>query len=430
MTGLREMFEDAAEQTPPTRMLADEVYGAGRRRWRRRRAVLAGGAAAVATSLTLVLATVLLPGGAGTPDVVADGPTPRTTASGEPPTSGTLPGDGIVQWVGAGDARRGYVAMSTCSPERQPCRKTVWQLVGSDDGGRNWSVRGAPVDVAGLAVLGPDALLAEVLDAATPGVPRLMTSRDGGRSWQAPQAGPEVPAAPPGHPVVCWPVPGADPQASVAPALRPCELHALDPEANRLSPLANRVPLVLSDLLLVRQTSGRLWAPGLDPATGRPAVAISPDAGRTWSRHVFADGPACGTGGCVAPKVTVGPGTDGYAVISTMSEQAVHRYTAVTGWQRVTAVDALPLGDSDLGSFVTADGSHVLYQDSGRTGLGYRFWAARDGAAEYRQVELDGLPPMAGPPQRTPDGFYYARDTGTGIYGSTDGWHWYPMSGR
>ncbi|MEO3816313.1 hypothetical protein [Plantactinospora sp. B24E8] len=427
MTGIREMFEDAAEQPPPTRLLADEVYGAGRRRWRRRRAVLAGGGAAVATSLALVIAALVLPGGAGTP--VAGDPSPGTTAAGD---RGVLPGDGIVQWVGAADVRHSYAALSTCSPERQPCRKTVWQLVGSDDGGRNWTVRGAPVDVAALAVVGPDVLIAETLNPATPGAPTLMSSRDGGRSWQAPQAGPEVSTAPPGHPVLCRPVPGTDSQSSVAPALRSCGLYAFDPASNRLSPLANRPSLVLGNLLVVPGASGRLWAPGLDQATGRPAVAISGDGGRTWSSHVFTDGPACGTDGCVAPKVTPGPGTDGYAVISTFSEQAVHRYTAATGWRRATGVDALPLADSDLGSFVTADGSHVLYQGSGRDGSGggYRFWAARGGVSGYRPVELDGLPSLADPVGRTVDGLYYARDPATGIHGSTDGWHWFPLSRR
>ncbi|NBE85211.1 beta propeller repeat protein [Micromonospora rubida] len=419
MTELRDLFEAAANSAPPpSRLVADELYAAGRRR--RRRQTAANFAVAVALVMTA---------GTGIAAMVSQERSVRgETGVGRQSVPGVLPHGGErIRWAGAADARHLYLSMSTqprCATG--PCVKTVVQLVGSDDGGRTWSDRGGPIDAASFEVLGPSRLLAVVLHGSQR---TLQTSTDGGRTWHMLDRVPPVAAVPTGSIAMCWPEPNK--------AASPCRMHALDPGSHRIAPLTNQPALTLSDDVRVEESAGRLWASGIDPPTGRPGVAVSRDAGGTWSTHVFADAPSCARDRCLAPYLATGDGATGYSVVVGAQHRAVYRYVddgSQDGgsWQRVSGADSVPADQSrSPQSFVTSDGTHVLFESvpqRDRDLDGYRWWAAgSDGT--YEAVEPDGLPATVYPIRRTSDGWFYTTSYDDEVlYGSTDGWHWSPVA--
>ncbi|MFV2103375.1 sialidase family protein [Micromonospora sp. LOL_024] len=425
MTELRELLEETANSAPPpSRLVADELYAAGRRR-RRRRAV-ANCAAVVALVMTA---------GTGVASMMRQerSVSGETGVDQEQSLLGVLPHRGeLIQWASAADAHHLYVTMSThLSCSKEPCAKTIVQMVGSDDGGRTWSDRGGPINAVSFRVLGPGRLLAAILP-DTPGVGArtLQVSTDGGRIWRKLVRASAVAGVPAGGTAVCWPE--SDKVAET------CTVHALDAAPHRLAPLTSQPPFALDEDSSIAQTAGRLWASGVDPATGRPAVAVSRDAGRSWASEVFADAPACQRGGCPAPHLAVGDGPAVYAVIDGAGRLAVYRYVESggqggDGWQPVSGADELPADRLAGGtpSFVTSDGTHVLSEVVAQPGQGidgYRWWAARpDGV--YQPVELDGLPPTVKPIRRTPDGWFYTHSYTDGmLYGSADGWRWLPVA--
>lgn len=411
MTGLRELFEDAADSSPrPSRLTAEEVYDAGRRRHRRRlTAATAAGASALA--VVAVAAVHLL---SPTP-LTGDRPpvAGRATTTGEP---GPMPA-GRVAWAGAADRDHLYLALSSCSSG--PCDKQAVVVVGSTDGGRTWRQRGEPIPAGPLAVVGPDVLIAATTAGRAGTERNLLSSRDGGRTWTtAPSVAP-IEAVPDGGAAICW-----SPQAA-----EPCVLRAVDPATGAVGLLAAQPKLAMQpDEPRIEESAGRLRVVGTDPATGRPAVSTSADAGRTWSTHVFTDAPACLKPQCVPLLLAVTGTATTYAVTAVGHDRAVYRSDDTgTRWQRLAA--AAPPG-APANTFVTADGTHVLSQLVNGRGMDVRrYWAFRGGDA-YQEVELDGLPTSAGPVRRTPDGWFYAPDPGGALYGSTDGWHWSPVTRR
>lgn len=421
MTGLREFFEEAVDSpSPPSRLLADEVYAMGRRRRRRRLATATAASATAVATVAAVAVNLLAPAEPVEPPPVAGRSTP---AGGVDPHAGQP-----TSWAGATDANHLYQAFSTCTGP--PCKSRV-QLTGSDDGGRTWSDRGAPMDVLQLAVLGAEALIAVVPPGQPSAAVAVLTSTDGARTWAAAQPTAAVDGVPDGSSVICLPQAGES----------FCTLRAVNPGSHQIAPLAAQPPLKMYPTDLgIEESGGRLWVGGVDPATGRPAVAASADSGRTWSRHVFADAPPCPPQGCESPSLAVGDGTTAYAVTVGDSTRVIYRGTAGAGpggagWQRLTGPEQIPSEPGHglgLGSFVAADGTHVVYQlvdaPNGRSDV-YRFWAARAGGA-YQPVELTGLPDQAGPIRRTPDGWFYALSHNGALYGSTDGWHWSPLTRR
>ncbi|TDB79476.1 sialidase family protein [Micromonospora sp. KC721] len=423
MTELRDLFEEAANSAPPpSRLVADELYAAGRRR--RRRRTVANCAAAVALVMT-----------AGTGIAAMAGH--ERSVSGEAGVDqkqslpGALPHHGErIQWSGAADARHLYLSMSTqLSCSKEPCAKSIVQLVASDDGGRTWSDRGGPINAANFEVLGPGRLLAVLHDSPGPKW-TLQTSTDGGRTWHRLDQAPPVAAVPTGSIAVCWPESNK--------AASACRMHALDPATRRIAPLTSQPALTLSDDLRIRESAGRLWASGVDPATGRPGVAVSRDAGRTWSTQVFADAPACSRAGCPAPYLAAGDGPIGYAVVLGAQQRVVYRYEendgqGAGGWQRVPGAGSVPSDRLPGGvqSFVTADGTHVLFQvvtQSDQDVDGHRWWrAGADGT--YEAVQPVGLPATVNPIRRTSNGWFYTHSyLDKVVYGSTDGWHWSPVA--
>jgi len=416
MTGLRELFQEAADSSsPPSRLVADEVYTAGRR-WRRRRLTVASCATATVLATIAVAAVNLVSPPTDEPPIAG-----QTNPA---PVVGPWKGQRI-QWAGAADANHLYLAFSTCVHGRYPCTKWNVQVTGSADGGRTWSEPGTPVSGPGLglAVLGTDTLIARPQTDQLTMPTTAITSTDGGRTWTATRSVEPVEAVPAEGTAICWP------------ASTSCMVQVVDPVTHQIAPLTQQPSLNLHrDEPLITESAGRLWVGGTDPATGRPGVAVSADAGRTWSTHVFADMPPCSPPNCQPPALAVGDGTSMYAVATGERDQFVYRFSAHAGkegWQRVTGSDDIPNKDGLRGSFVTADGAHVLYQLENGPGGGdvLRLWAARGGGT-YRPVRLDGLPATAGPIRRTPDGWFYALGVDGVLYGSTDGWHWSPVTSR
>ena len=379
MTDIRELLEGAVGEPPPSRLTAGPLYAAGRRRHRIRTVTTAALAALVAGVLAIG-GGLLLPGGSD-----------RSLPPGGDPTPSATPPAVPINWTGAADAGHLYLARMAC-PDLA-CPKTVVQLRGSSDGGRTWSDRGTPINWAGLAVVGPETLLASVSTGQS-GTRTLSASTDGGRTWREVREGLTVDAVPSGSVAACWAGSG-----------EPCALWAVDPVAGRMSPL-RRQPDLAADPngLLPPRADGRIWVRGTDPATGRPAVAASADEGATWSVRVFGDAPA-------TPAELAISGSQVYAVAG----DAVYRHGADNSWDRVSTVEP-----ARTHAFVTADGTLVLCavvpQPDGRDGC--RFSAT-----------LEGLPATVYHIRRAADGWLYTHGyTDLRLFGSADGWTWSAIS--
>jgi hypothetical protein len=414
MTGLRNLFDEAVDAPPPARPLSpDDLFTAGRVR-SRRRAATAVGAAALAVTAVIGLGNWLTGSTQRATDLPATAPTPTV---GVP-----HPGE-VVQWAGAADRRHLYLSFPACP--RQPCVKTTVQVVGSDDRGRTWTDRGSEINATELAVLGPRTLVA-----TAPGSPgRLMVSTDGGRHWRAAPPSAPVSALPPGGAVICW-AEGAE---------GPCLLHAIDPADGRLSPLATQPgltvrPTPLDGFGAVVDAGGRLWVAGTDPVTGRPAVAVSADAGRRWSAHVFAKPAGCTPVRCGAPHLADAGGGAVRAVISDAARRirTVYHGSAAGDWDAEPRATMPYAGERAFaGSYVTADGQHLLAEvradrEAGQgSELSYVPAAA---GADRGEVALDGLPSAVRPVRRTPDGWFYTYSHPEPVlYGSDDGRRWSPV---
>src|SRR5258706_6673471 len=143
MTDIRELFEQAVTQAPPSRLSAAEIYHAGRRRWRRRR--ITGATAIVSTGIA-----VMLVGGVGVIAQTGDVPGPRRSALG--PTERSSP-MGPLRWAGMADADHLFLIRATCTPDASqaspgpsaspaPPRPRCDEFLASDDGGVTWQSRG------------------------------------------------------------------------------------------------------------------------------------------------------------------------------------------------------------------------------------------------------------------------------------------------
>jgi hypothetical protein len=362
--------------------------------------------------VTAAAATVLAAVTAGG-IAVAAAALPLASKPVDPAASPTRPGPpgGLTQWTGAADARHLYVAYTAC-PDGS-CPKWIVRLVGSDDGGRTWTQRNDRVNLLGLEVLGPTVL---VQNGPAPSSPRLST--DGGRTWRTAtfQATPR----PAGGVLYCAPTRD---EAG-------CELTVLDPTAGTYAPLATPPALAMSVAGTVDTVGGTAWMAGT--VNGRPAVAVSRDAGRTWSTHPFSEPAGCGDHLCPPADLATVDGRTAYAVATDPAQRrrVVYRGGADGRWRRIDGAAKVPYDDhGSPASFVLPDGTHVMQQTlSDRPRDRVRFWAG-DGDT-YRPIELDGLPDMVYPIRRTPDGWYFTHTYGDGgrLYGSTDGVHWTPIT--
>jgi photosystem II stability/assembly factor-like uncharacterized protein len=415
MTDLHELLQQAAEgPAPASPLAADELFAEGRRRHRRRRRMVVGGAiaaAVLATVGTLTATSTLTalprqeepPADRG-PSVVRQEPRPGVSGPGA-----------IIQWAGAADAEHVYLAYIHCGGS--PCRKDSFDLVGSDDGGHTWSDRTTGLAVTDWRVIGPGTLLATRRSTM-----ELLTSVDGGRTWSELATRSSVKAVPDGGELIC----------RFANGDSPCRLHAVDPRAGWLAPLSTQQPLRLDQFTSIVDVGGRLWLTGTNRATGRPAVAVSVDRGRTWSTHAFTEPQACSSA-CGAPSLATADGKTVYVMIgdTAMLQRFVYRSNDGQSWSRLDTGN-VPYGREPGWSFVASDGSHVICAigQRGQDVDECQFRAARDGTG-YQRAELDGLPTPVHQVERAPDGWFYAVSYAptSALYGSRDGLHWSRVAG-
>ncbi|MFB9554603.1 exo-alpha-sialidase [Streptomyces roseoviridis] len=171
-------------------------------------------------------------------------------------------------------------------PDGGFCRQQVAAL---DRGARSWALRPTPLPEippsrgvsAGLTVLGPGRALIE--DGGGEEPERTWFTRDGGRSWRAVDrrtAG-TAPLIPAGAVLTtaCVAPPAATPEECARE-----RLVVISPQDGRRRALA-RVPALGAHPrpAAVPEPDGSWWVSGTDPLTGRTALAVSRDAGRSWS---------------------------------------------------------------------------------------------------------------------------------------------------
>ncbi|MCW6005559.1 hypothetical protein K1W54_13365, partial [Micromonospora sp. CPCC 205371] len=372
---------------PPSQVTGDERYTAGRRRRKRRTRIIG----AVATLAVTAVA-------AATTSVVNLASPPEPAGGGDP-----LP-RGIIQWVRAADARHLYAAIQVCSDGS--CDKTLVQIYASDNGGQGWTPRGDAISLYDPIVVGPSTLVASIAGKPAPAV-----STNGGHTWTPAQLRSPAAEVPPGGTILCWTGPSPD----------WCRPFVVDPADGWFAPLAE--PPALGPQAQWVRAGDRLWAAGTNP-NGRPAVAVSTDAGRTWSTTIL----DCPRAECSAMVATTADGNTAYAVVDAPYTRIVYRGGVTGGWTLVST-EKTPTQDTPGGerSFVTADGTHVLYGSEPVGGLDGRTFSANSGpGTPYQRVVMDGLPALVGAIRRAPDGWFFTFSYGPqrAVYGSTDGRRW------
>jgi photosystem II stability/assembly factor-like uncharacterized protein len=372
----------------------------------------------VVTAGALAVAAVLILGGY----LVAE------PSDGSPGRVGASPGATIqapahIRWADAGDADHLYALVADCGG----CRS---KLMVSEDGGRTWRERPAYAAIPeksgllDLYVLGPRVLalgLPEELGwpDKLPASTVRKVSLDGGATWrdlQTSQA--PVAAAPVGTRLIGC-------QSSSA----SCGLHAIDPVTGILAPLSTQPPLADFQIAYVPPSIG-MWVQGYDPATHRPAVAVSHDRGRTWTVTVFtAESPAPVNGGSTAamyqPAIATADGQTAYATILATNDPTAHLYRSTDGgghWQRTNPDGPLSglSGETPL-SFVTADGAHVMLLQDGDT---FVFWISTDGKT-YTRLTAVGAPTKFAIPPTAIDKDRYLLYDDQQLYLSDNGRNWH-----
>lgn len=398
--GLVDEIGDAARQP--------EFAAVRRRTWlrTRQRRAMAGAAFGVAALLALGGYAITRPGG---------GPVGPAEAS----PSAVVEAPERIHWATARDADHLYAQVADCAS----CRP---RLMASDDGGRTWQERPAyaalkeSASLSDLIVLGPR-ILALGLPAKLgrnekdSGAKRKI-STDGGATWRDLRVSPTpVSAAPAGTWLVDCFTDG-------------CGLHAVDAATGTLAPLATQ-PALAQYVTVDAPVGAGLWVKGLDPATGRPAVAVSRDRGQTWTVTVFTtESPAPSPDGRTPrrylPDIATADGRTVYTTIERTDDGFAHLYRSTDGgatWQR-TNPDGPPSGLPFVttSSFVTADGAHVMVLQEGDTSVA---WISSDGRT-YAPLAVAGAPAKSAILPTVIDKDHYLWHDGQALYLSEDGRSW------
>jgi hypothetical protein len=373
---LRDLLDEVATaHEPPSRLTADDVYTAGKRRRRTTAVARLGTAAALGVSLVAAL--------------VVTAPTRGPDEAVEPDRADP-PATVQLRAIGGYDEQRLYAIVLPCA--NWDCDP---ELRTTSDGGRSWTTRGTIADVnlpgtpweihvsrsGAIGVFGYRADGARVLS----------TSIDRGRSFaQVTPDGP-VDAAARDALVTCAYEPSTD----------RCAVQVNDLDAGTAGPLAGQPTLVV--LNVRRAPDGTIWALGRDDGAKRPAIARSTDGGRTWTTHVFADAPELTAG----HRLLNGRATavDGTVVVeltyALLADPDPHHNVAYRlrdgAWQRLDT--GVFDGRAMVGaSYVEPDGTLVL-QETARTGPA--MWQTSPPTTPWSS---GGPPWSSGPPQRQPGG--------------------------
>ncbi|MET8149639.1 sialidase family protein [Actinoplanes sp. NPDC049668] len=313
------------------------------------------------------------------------------------------------------------------------CRDCDTKLYVSSDDGESWQQRTIPTAPpnaenpreATLTVLTPGVIawrertVLPWTEAETPATVLPWITRDGGRTWQRAEIS--------NQPVTAVPA-GASPVDCGVWDVSACAVGVIDPATAKFAPLAAQP----TGITVAEQWNwqvnvplgGRLWIPGLDPVTKKPAVATSADGGRTWHTHVFTDGVTAESPGIgwipamYLPRIAAGSGAAAYVLTYRADNVADVRYTTDGGttWRTGDTVH-----DGETTGFVTADGTHILTDSSAdRTTT-----SAGRGTGKYAPVTLPGYPDDPSTAQITGRYLVTAED---GIHLSTDGRTWRRIS--
>jgi photosystem II stability/assembly factor-like uncharacterized protein len=353
-------------------------------------------------------------------------PTPAGS-SGAPPAGATFNG---ISWVTAADAEHLYATVLRCPNGLDRCPQ---QLVGSDDGGRTWTLRSATHVPQSAYFAGPSTLVGRDVSLwAGTGTPvknsaELSVSTDGGRNWHdiADSTTP-VASVPDGSFATCGPELG--PSSGQTYRLT-CTVFAVDPAARRAAPLASQPALESIDPSLTLQSFGgttagaALWvtgSSGAGPGNG-VSVAVSRDAGRTW-RTTPVD-PDC----VVRSELWHSDGATAKVVCPGHKDSTAHAFRTDdygATWHEVALPRPLPNVNAtdEYAIRFTVDGALLaLLYPADESGV--RIWTLPDGSTSWVRVPTTGLPRYAQVIKNTPDGGYVAysggRDTFS-FYRSSD----------
>jgi photosystem II stability/assembly factor-like uncharacterized protein len=248
------LADEVADRVPVPPV--DATVAAGRRLTRRRRTTR------LVASALLLLAAAALAGGALRP---SDPAAPAAVVS-----RAATPFGPVVSFA---DPRHGYAYVGRCPPA-DAC---AVRLYATGDGGDGWRRIANPVQELRPA----EGVVLRALDTRTVLIENgdeRWISRDRGRTWRRPAAGPAapLPAVPTGgRPFLRCAQDGSN---APCPGVR---LMAEDPRDGLAHPLAASPPQPLSGVSLA--ADGTLWSVGVEPVTSRAVVGRSADRGLTWS---------------------------------------------------------------------------------------------------------------------------------------------------
>lgn len=268
-------LRDLVRESVPEPELHQVLTRSRQRATRRRTQIGAVIAVVVVAAAIPVMRTALRPVPDGTPAASA------TDVATPAPTPGSFPIEPFVYDIDLVDATHGFAMRTECN-QSGPCRNT---LLATEDG-EHWDTRSLPEpqqETQGpggrLFVLGPKEL---VIGDWYP-MPRTLRfhSADGGRTWQeAPEAVESaIESVPPGAVLEHE----CTKPAESTPECRTGRLLVSLPGDGRRVTLANQPPLERMWPGTIPAADGNWWVPGVYPGTDKWAVAVSRNAGRSWS---------------------------------------------------------------------------------------------------------------------------------------------------
>lgn len=344
-----------------------------------------------------------------------------------PPTAGTLPGfealppGPFVVSVDFSDERNGYALRAPCTDAQD--RNCVTELFATGDGER-WEKRTMPIRAREmnqqLNVVGPRSLYIDTV-LGTRSFDRWF-SADGGRTWREVSVEPElsVAAIPEGAVLHhrCTPDDGCVPDE---------QFFVLLPDG-RTATLATQPPLTQPFPGRIQAADGGWWVSGRNPATGRWALAVSRDDGRTWSVSdlpEFAGTPLTGF------TVTAGPNALYASAVGTVREDGAEPRTGILAF--LNSVDGgatwTLLHDSPVdqlagawgGMVATADGRLILNDDFS----GGEAYVSSDNGKTFTKFENREF---FGPVWWTRGGYVSAFHADGTALRSTDGQNWQALA--
>jgi hypothetical protein len=278
------------------------------------------------------------------------------------------------------DADHGYALARACQPGVAGCAFILYR---TEDGGRTWTPRKLPTPPdpktgyfsSALYVLGPDEVALD-RGGGRDGWDRVH-STDGGRTWHDLTRwwNPENATAP------LAPDAQLSGRCGVAPVVNTeCQsIGAVQPDTGKFVAIPTEPPVDVEQFGSVAGTKGKWWTVGRSRTTGKMALAVTTDAGRTWSNTPITDDGSLGRWAVVARNGLM------YAVASDSSTLlSVWRSTDDgKSWETtndgsggqpglvgtpIAAADGTLIGSDGVTRYVSRDGGRTFRRDGTATG--------------------------------------------------------------